>query len=117
MVAEIVDNPAPLLKGDGRNGNGQFVKGQYKGGPGNRISSKVQRFRHALLKAVTQDDIDRVMRRLITLATADDADVSAIKEFFDRTIGKSTQPIEMPGELGGIRIEVVYVDARGNSPD
>jgi hypothetical protein len=71
----------------GRDENGRFKKGEWKGGPGNQHIGKVHRLRAALLKAVDTSDMKDVMAALIRRARR--GDVRAIKELFDRTLGKA----------------------------
>ena len=78
----------PLRK-SGRAANGRFLKGQWKGGPGNPYARRVAALRSALLKAVTPDDIEAVVRVLIEKALQ--GDVPAIRELFDRVLGR---PVE-----------------------
>ena len=46
---------------NGRNGRGQFAKGN-PGGPGNPLARRTARLRSALLRTVTPDDIQRVAK-------------------------------------------------------
>ena len=80
------DDTAPTL--DGRDANGRFAPGN-RGGPGNPHAKKVAQLRSALLETVTVDDMKAVMLKLV--ATARDGDLPAIKEMFERVLGK---PIE-----------------------
>lgn len=70
---------------NGRNGNGQFTKGN-PGGPGNPFSAKVNGHRAAMLEAISEDDVQRVVRKLVELAA--DGDVAAAKVLLDRLFGK-----------------------------
>lgn len=92
MIGEAKES-APLVNGKK---NGRFVKGN-PGGPGNPNFKKVQKLRAALVKAVSAESIARIAKKLITLAES--GDVAATKELFDRVLGKSTQPIELNGEV------------------
>ena len=71
-----------------RNPGGQFVAGN-RGGPGNPHGAQVGRLRAALLEAVKPEDMTAIVARLVELAKG--GDVRAIKEVFDRTLGK---PVE-----------------------
>lgn len=70
---------------NGRNGRGQFAKGN-PGGPGNPNPRRTAALRKALLSCVTTDDIRAVVAALITKAKA--GDLPAIRELLDRTIGR-----------------------------
>lgn len=74
----------------GRQANGRFLKGVWKGGPGNPYVRQVAALRSALLNAVTPDDIDAVIRALIKKAL--EGDVPAIRELLDRVLGR---PVEV----------------------
>ena len=79
----------PSTKGpDGRGPDGRFVKG-YAGGPGNPMAAKVAKLRSAALHAVTQNDMKRIIRKLVKMAQA--GDVAAAREVFLRSIG---HPVE-----------------------
>lgn len=68
------------------NGNkGRFPKGN-PGGPGNPHARAVHRLRSALLKAITPDDVKKMVAVLIRKAKK--GDVIAIKELLDRTVGR-----------------------------
>ncbi len=77
---------------NGRNGRGQFAAGN-KGGPGNPHARRVHRLRAALLRAATPADFEQIARSLIEKAKT--GDIPAIKELFDRTIGKPSQCVEV----------------------
>jgi hypothetical protein len=92
----------PLAKGltsSARNDNGTFVKGHQSPGPGNPINAKVQKLRQALIESVGTEDMQEIIKALITNAKA--GDVQATKELFDRVLGKPMQAIEMSGPEGG----------------
>lgn len=77
----MTDSPSP----NGRDGQGRFATG-WKGGTGNPHAAQVGRLRAAMLEAVTPEDIAEIVARLVELAK--EGDVRAIKEVFDRTLGK-----------------------------
>lgn len=92
-------SPSP----NGRNGRGQFVKGN-SGGPGNPNPRRTAALRKALLSCVTPDDIRAVAAALI--AKAKSGDLPAIRELLDRTIGRpmpapafETSPADRPSML------------------
>ena len=72
-----------------RNPGGRFVAGN-PGGPGNPHAAQVARLRAEMLDAVTPDDMRAIVSRLVELAKG--GDVRAIKEVFDRTLGKPQEP-------------------------
>jgi hypothetical protein len=89
----------PLVKG--RKVNGQFAKGEYnKGGPGNPHSQAVQRLRAALAGEMTKEKAQKLARALYNKAA--EGDVAAIKEYFDRLLGKSSQPIAITNPDGSL---------------
>jgi hypothetical protein len=80
------DQSASNGNSDGRDKAGRFAKGN-KGGPGNPFFNRQKAYRTAILEAVTPEEVVAVMHTLI--AKAQEGDVAAIKEVFDRTVGKS----------------------------
>jgi hypothetical protein len=68
-----------------RDDAGRFLPG-HKGGPGNPMAAQVAAWRRALHETVTPDDIRAVMLALLEAAKSGKA--WAVKEFFDRTLGK-----------------------------
>tara|TARA_R110002111_G_C6003165_1_gene373396 strand:- start:6172 stop:6486 length:315 start_codon:yes stop_codon:yes gene_type:complete len=73
---------------DQREKNGRFAKGNT-GGPGNPHAGRVSQLRSAILTAITPEDIDAIIKKL--LVRARDGDLAAIKEILDRCIGKPGQ--------------------------
>ncbi len=65
--------------------NGRFLKGN-PGGPGNPFIKRVSTLRAALFAEVTKEDMQLVIRRLVTMAKA--GDVAATKVLLDRVLGK-----------------------------
>src|SRR5262245_47993772 len=59
----------PSPKGDVRDSRGRFVP-RNPGGPGNPFARQVAALRQAVLNAVTAEDIQTVVRKLIELAAA-----------------------------------------------
>ena len=74
--------------GDGRDAAGRFAKGN-PGGTGNPHAQKVAALRSAMLNAVTEDDVEAIIRRLVQDARA--GDLYAAREVLLRTLGK---PVE-----------------------
>jgi hypothetical protein len=90
---------------NGRTASGKFAPGN-KGGPGNPHAKRVAEIRGQLLEAATPARMKKVINALLT--QAESGDMAAIKEVFDRLIGKPTQPIEGVGDvLMPIKIVVV----------
>jgi len=73
---------------NGRTVSGQFAKGNA-GGPGNPHGKRVADLRAALLEAVTPEDIRAVAHTLVKRAKM--GEVQAIRELFDRLLGKPQQ--------------------------
>lgn len=81
---------------NGRNGRGQFAKGN-PGGPGNPYARRAARLRSALLQTVTPEDIRAAVKALIAKAKA--GDLAAIRELMDRAIGKPPQAVTVEALL------------------
>ena len=80
-----MSSPSGNGQGRDRDGLGRFAPGN-RGGPGNPHASKVAKLRAALLEAVTLDDVRDVLAALVQEAR--EGNVSAMKLFFDRTLGQ-----------------------------
>lgn len=96
----------------GRNNKGQFVNGHDIGHePGKHPNTKKsQKLRQALLDAVTEKDMQDIVKKVVELAKG--GNIQAIKEVFDRCLGKPEQPIT-GSEGGPIPITIVdYANAR-----
>lgn len=79
----------PSINGpNGRDTNGRFATGNV-GGPGNPHVRRVAALRAALLDAVTDDDVRKIVAALVKAAKA--GDTVAAREVLDRTIGKPAQ--------------------------
>jgi len=96
---------------NGRNTKGQFTKGN-PGGPGNPYVKKAAELKNALYDAVTQDDINEVVAKM--LEQAKDGDAAARKELFDRVFGKPTQPVDLGGEGGRLEIVMDFDTIKSN---
>jgi len=70
---------------NGRDNAGKFLPGN-SGGPGNPFASRVGKLRSALISAVTEEDVQAVVKAIVTAAKS--GDVAAAKLFFDRVLGK-----------------------------
>lgn len=78
---------APLVKGDGRDAKGRFVKGRYKGGPGgNPNQHRMLRLKKALLEAITAAQVARVIKKMGELGA--NGDVAAAKLYLEHAVGK-----------------------------
>jgi hypothetical protein len=71
-----------------RTESGRFAAGN-KGGPGNPYAARVGRWRAIMTEAITDDDMRAVVAALV--AAAKRGESWAVKEVFDRTVGK---PVE-----------------------
>lgn len=83
------DDPSP--KGE-RDGNGRFVAGAYKGGPGNPQAAKVSQYRRAIWDAVSIEDMQAVVRAMVV--SAKDGDVAAAKVVLERCAGQPPKDAE-----------------------
>ena len=70
---------------NGHGPDGRFTEGNA-GGPGNPHARHVGMLRSALLKAVTEEDMEAVIAKLIELAKG--GEIRAIKELLDRALGR-----------------------------
>lgn len=102
-------NPRGGLK---RGAGGKFAKGTAPG-PGNPHAKQTAAIREALFKALTPKELSAVVKALLREAKA--GDIAAIKEIFDRTLGRSVSTIEMRAafgqpdapQFGGLEIMIV----------
>jgi hypothetical protein len=67
-------------------GKGKFRKGHTRPGPGNPHAKASNRFKAAIMGAVTEEDVQEVIRTLVREARA--GNVQAARELLDRLIGK-----------------------------
>ncbi len=79
-----------------RTPDGRFARGN-RAGKGNPLLRKVHRLRSAMLKAVTTEDIEKIIQTLIVQALA--GDVQAAKEVLDRALGRQVPSINMTAVL------------------
>jgi hypothetical protein len=70
---------------NGRDSHGRFTAGNA-GGPGNPHVMQTAKLRAKLLEAVMPDDIEAVIKQLVTMARS--GDMPAIRELLDRVLGK-----------------------------
>jgi len=85
-TADTPDAPGPSRNGDnGRDPAGRFAPGNA-GGPGNPHAKQVGALRSAMLRAVTEEDMEAILGKLVTLARS--GNVPAAKEVLDRCLGR-----------------------------
>ena len=70
---------------NGRGAGGRFAVGNA-GGPGNPHGRRVAQLRAVLLDAVSDDDLQAIVTKLVEMAKG--GDLRAMKEVLDRTLGK-----------------------------
>jgi len=80
---------------NGRDTSGKFLPGN-SGGPGNPFASRVGKLRAALISAVSEEDVQAVVKAIVTAAKS--GDIPAAKLFFDRVIGKPAIEETIEGE-------------------
>ncbi len=83
----------PLPKQNGRLPNGTFATGN-PGGPGNKISSKVQKLRHAMLRNVSESDVRKLTEKLLAMALQ--GDLRAADLLLSRLLGKPSSEAQGP---------------------
>jgi hypothetical protein len=79
------------VSNSGRDERGRFAKGNL-GGPGNPHARRVAQFRRALWNAVTDDDIEAIVRRQIEKAR--EGDSTAAKLVLAYTVGKPVPTVD-----------------------
>ena len=106
--AEVENKAKP--SGNGKDGNGRFVKGNTlgNGGKDHKATSQGRILKSALCGAITRQDIEDIAKGLI--AKAKKGDVLAARELFDRLWGRAPQAIT--GEDGG-PIEMQMINFAG----
>ena len=92
----------PITRGK----NGRFLPG-CPGGPGNPRAVAAVAWREALDAAISQEDFEAIVRKLI--AAALDGESWAIREVLDRTLGRPGQSIAVTGV--GSKPELSETDA------
>ena len=92
MTPQTQSHPPPSTHGsnghDGRRQDGRFTQGN-RHGRGNPLAGRAAKIRAALLKALTEEDAKAIAAKLIEMAKG--GDLAAVKELFDRTVGKAVQ--------------------------
>ena len=74
-----------------------FPAGFQRPRTGNPFAGNREKWRAALNKAVTPKQFDTILRRTIELA--EDGEEWAVKEIFDRLMGKATQTLELDAKV------------------
>jgi len=88
----------PSLPGqNGRHANGRFAHGN-KLGQGNPLLRKQKRLRIKLLACAKKEHVEEVYQALYEKAKG--GDLAAIREFFNRTVGRTALPVELSGNDG-----------------
>jgi hypothetical protein len=87
-VATAAPVPPPA---NGRDAGGRFAKGNV-GGPGNPFARRVAALRQALLRAVTEEDVQDVAGRLLELARV--GDVAAMKLPLGYVLGRPAEVVD-----------------------
>jgi len=85
---------------EARDAKGRFLPGN-PGGPGNPNARNVAAWRGALAASVSADDVAEVTRKLLEAARA--GEPWAVKEFFDRCLGKPHVQIELQADVDAVR--------------
>ena len=80
--------PSPNGDNGDRDASGRFAPGNA-GGPGNPHAKQASRLRAAMLQAVTAEDMNAIVTKLIELAKT--GSVPAAREVLDRCLGR---PVE-----------------------
>ena len=93
----------------GRDENGRFKKGEYKGGPGRKKRSVEDKYYRILVSECSQDDWRAICAKAVSQAKHGDA--TARKFLADYLIGAPVQKMEHTGSEGGpLRLVVEYAD-------
>jgi hypothetical protein len=95
----------------GKTPNGRFAKGN-KLGVGNPMAGRAAKIRAELFRASRSSDVKEICRKLIDGARA--GDLAFIKEWFDRTIGKSCDTLT---EERIERLETLLTERSENASD
>jgi hypothetical protein len=105
------ESPAPAAAAAGRDGKGRFARGN-KYGPGNPFARQTAALRSALLRQLTEEQIEKVAALLLQKAL--EGDLAAIRLVLLYAIGKPT-PAVNPDDLD--RQELEYHRADRVSPE
>lgn len=93
---------------DGRSKNGKFVKGnQCSVGNKSHTNEKAKALKKALFDAITEADIKKIGKKLISKAKA--GDIHATKELFDRIWGRALQEVDLGEETRKTMFDILAV--------
>ena len=79
---------------NGRDSQGRFLPGNA-GGPGNPHAAAVGKWRSALARAVTPEDLEEAIRAMVDLAKAGES--WAVRELLNRCLGRPAQTVALEG--------------------
>lgn len=101
VITSVVVNPLA----NGKNQLGQFIKGNQlsRGSHHMKAQSKGKLLKAAMMEAVTAKDMIVIVKKLVKQAKQ--GDVPAIKELFDRCLGKPLQTHEVDVEVKTYTLE------------
>ena len=91
VAADNIETAAARPSIPERDGKGRFTAGN-KGGPGNPFGRRLASMRQAILRAVSEEDVKQVMKKLVQLAT--EGDVAAAKLVLQYAVGKPQAVLE-----------------------
>ena len=95
---------------DGANGNGRDAQGRFapgnRCGKGNPHALEAARFREALLRGVTVEDIEAIVKALVKRAKG--GDIPACKEILDRLLGRA--PLAVALEMTNPNEQVIRLE-------
>jgi hypothetical protein len=103
-----MNEPPSTTDDNGRDNRGRFAAGN-KAARGNPYSRRAARLRAELFRECSPDDFRDIVRALILKAR--DGDLAAIREVFDRIIGKATEGADLLARLDALEAQA---DAAGN---
>ena len=102
----MIGPPSPNRGNGHRDTRGRFIAGN-PGGPGNPLAARVGRLRAALLEAVTPEDIQSVVRRLVEEAR--EGDVAAARLVLERVLGHP-QAMDLMERIEGLESVLARVE-------
>src|SRR5262245_16842731 len=112
-AASASGQPSP--NGNSRDGRGRFGP-KNPGGPGNPFARQVAALRQVVLDAITAEDMQKIVRKLIELAA--DGNVAAARLLLSYALGKP-QPVPDPDRMDAAEWQVFRETSRmfHESPD
>jgi len=75
-----------MAENDGRDSQGKFLKGEWKGGPGNPQIRRLAAYKKALHETITEEDARAIFQNLATQAR--DGDLEATKVLIPYLLGR-----------------------------